>query len=161
MWKFELTSDWNRDRILECLPSIRRCMQRYVAEFPGETSENFMWLQIMGWTEVKDGEEIYHPPEKQLWVAFTDVAPCNIALIVLSEILTNRATGRKHVEALMCGDHLYEVLPLVVSEIERWSIEQRATLARVIGRFGWIPVMKQYGYRKRAVILEKDLEGVD
>lgn len=147
MLRIENSHEWSPSRLLAVLPSVRACIQRYVAEFPDELSENC----LLGDTIVGN---------KQLWVVYDEADPKTAVLAVFTEWKKYDATGAEFIEIVgIGGERIREALPLI-AEIEQWAEEQGAESALVIGRFGWIPMLKERGYQKKAVILKKTL-GVD
>lgn len=142
-YKVELTHRWDIHRMQPCYASIRYCLKRFADEFPEETTEDFLWEQIC-------------TGQRLMWAAYEESDPNKVLLVAVTVDQINEATKRKVVECVaMGGDHLREVLKPVVKAVEEWAKEHGCDGARVIGRFGWIPVMKEFGYRKKAVILEK------
>ena len=130
--------------MLAVLPSVRACIQRYVDEFPDELSENC----LLGDTVVGS---------KQLWVVYDDAAPDTAILSVFTENKQYEATGARFVEIVgIGGERIREALPLI-AEIEQWAEERGAESTLVVGRFGWIPMLRERGYQKKAVILKKAL----
>ncbi len=125
-------------------PSVLGCIRRFVAEFPDEMSEEYLINEVMS-------------GQRQLWVVTDDAQPDTALLAVFTESKSYRATGVVFVEIVgIGGERVREALPLI-EHIEQWAKEQGAQHAMIVGRFGWIPLLKDRGYHKKAVILKKAL----
>ena len=142
--QIELTSGWSPERMADVLPSVRACLQKFVAEFPDEFTED----HLLG--EVIHGRRL-------LWVVYDVATPNRAVLTILTEKKTNNATGNCLVEiTAIGGERIREALPLL-EHIEEWAAQNGADETFVIGRFGWIPLLAERGYAKKAVILKKRL----
>jgi hypothetical protein len=146
--KIELTTYWEPERMLEVWPSLLTCIRRFVNEFPEETSEQHIIDQVLA-------------GRRQLWVVYDEEDAKTALLAVLTESKTFDATGRTFVEIVgIGGERIREALPLI-ADIEQWAVEHGIESSMVIGRFGWIPMLKEHGYEKKAVILRKRLGDSD
>ena len=138
----ENTHDWPMERMAGIYPSILACIRLFVAEFPDEASEEHLLSEVM-------------VGRRQLWVVFDEDEPDTALLAVLTECKQFDATGLAFVEIVgIGGERIQEALPLL-DEIEQWAEKLGITMSVVIGRFGWIPLLKERGYEKKAVILKK------
>ncbi len=143
--KIELTSAWTPERMADIWPSVLFCLRKFVSEFPTEFSENHLINEVVA-------------GRKLLWIVWDENRPERAVLTVLTETKRNDATGALFVEiTAIGGERIREALPLL-SEIEDWAMRNGASETIVIGRFGWIPLLCERGYAKKAVILKKRLD---
>ena len=142
--KIELTSDWELERIEAIWSSVLACIRRFVNEFPEEATETQIIEDILSGA-------------RQLWVVYDEDQPTTALLAVMTASKEFVATGVSFVEIVgIGGERIREALPLI-DNIEQWAEKQGAKGAIIIGRFGWIPMLKERGYKKKAVILKKVL----
>jgi hypothetical protein len=142
--KIENAHSWSQGRMAAVLPSVRECIQRLVVEFPDEISEEFLLTEAMC-------------GRKQLWIVYDEAHPNTALLAVFTELKNYTATGIGFIELMgIGGERIREALPLI-EHIETWAEAQGAQSSMIIGRFGWIPLLKDRGYSKKAVILKKPL----
>jgi hypothetical protein len=146
MLRIENTHDWEQARMSDVLPSVLACIRRFVTEFPEELTEDYLISEVM-------------LGRRQLWVVYDEADPNTALLAVFTESKTYDATSVAFIEIVgIGGERIREALPLI-DEIEEWAAEQGAQNSMIIGRFGWIPLLKERGYQKKAVILKKPLGG--
>lgn len=142
--QIELTSAWTAERMADVLPSVRACLHKFITEFPDEFTEDFLLGEVIA-------------GRRLLWVVYDDKEPTRALLAILTERKVNNATGNRLVEiTAIGGERIREALPLL-SVIEEWAAENGADETFVMGRFGWIPLLAERGYQKKAVILKKRL----
>ena len=144
--KIENAHSWSQERMALVFPSVLLCIRRFVTEFPDEMTEEYLITEVMA-------------GRRQLWVVYDEDKPNVALLVVITEIKTYTPTSIKFVEMFgVGGERVREALPLI-EHIEAWAEERGAQHALLVGRFGWIPLLKDRGYSKKAVILKKPLGG--
>ena len=144
--KIENAHSWSQERMAGIFASVLACIRRFVAEFPDEMSEEFLINEVMS-------------GKRQLWIVYDEAKPNTALLAVLTECKQYEATGSAFIEIVgIGGERIQEALPLI-EHIETWAFAQGMQNAMIIGRFGWIPLLKERGYQKKAVILRKALGG--
>lgn len=140
----ENTFTWPKERLAAVFPSVRKLVQRLCADFPNDLTEEFFLGEAM-------------IGKKHLWVVYDEDAPDKAVIVGFTEMENNNPTGHKRVQySGLCGDRLHEVLPDILKAFEVWGRERGAESGRVVGRRGWLPTLKNYGYQQTAVILTKD-----
>jgi hypothetical protein len=143
-FRIELLHHWTPERVAEALPSIIECAKRIVAEHPDEMTLGSLFHAVMF------GETL-------LWIVFDEDEPNTAILTVYTTLRHYIATGIAFVEITgIAGDHIHEALPLL-DEIETWAWLNHAQKIIVKGREGWVKLLKDRGYRKVAVVLEKEI----
>lgn len=92
--------------------------------------------------------------DMQLWVARVD------GKIVGAWVtrLASHIAGAKLCEIVFCGGgDLERWMTPGLAVTEAWAVAQGYPRIEVLGRHGWERLLKPYGYRKRYVVLEKDI----
>ena len=138
-----LTSGMNDEEMAPLWPGIIACLEKYVRRFPkDETVENIIAQCANG--------------RRELWVIQDEDGA--VVLAAVTEVVKIDATGNNRLVFAECaGSRIGEVMPLI-TEMEAWAATERnATDAEFIGRKGWEPFLKPFGYEPAAVIYRKTL----
>lgn len=122
-----------------------------------------VWPSIQHWIdELNDrfppGWQMANPMEAcrardaQLWLIRDDSATLGV---LVTQITTDVA--RIAEVMIIAGDNMSEWLHLV-NDLESWArAEGCVAIAGAVARDGWVRVLKDYGWRKRAVVIERRL----
>lgn len=89
----------------------------------------------------------------QVWGAGT---PEKIKLIVFTQLVFY-PIGKVMQTVWAGGNSLDECLPILVATLERFGSMNDCKFSEVVGRPGWGPKLKGYGYKERTVIFAKPL----
>ena len=126
-------------------PSILACVRKFATEFADVTNENYLFTNVLA-------------SNLQMWVVYDTDDPNKALLVLFTELKVNEALGTRFVELTATGgERVREALPLL-KHVEDWAVAHGANEVRIVGRFGWIPVLLDHSYVKRAVVLTKKLE---
>jgi hypothetical protein len=143
-FRIELLQSWTPERVVEALPSIIECAKRIVAEHPDEMTLGSLFHAVMSGNTL-------------LWIVFDEDEPNVAVLTVYTTLRHYTATGITFVEITgIAGDQIHDALHLL-DEIEEWAVGHDAQKIIVKGREGWVKLLKDRGYRKVAVVLEKEI----
>lgn len=124
-------------------PNIIKCLEKYVDRFPqDETVENILAQCATG--------------RRQLWIVEDEDG--EVILAAVTEVVTMDATGNNRMVFAECaGSRIGEIMPLI-TQMEQWAATERSAIdAEFIGRKGWGPLLKPFGYEPVAVIYRKSL----
>lgn len=66
-------------------------------------------------------------------------------------------TGEIELQIPACGGREFSAWRHHLEQIEEWARSKGATMSRIEGRLGWQRVLARDGYKRHAIILEKQL----
>jgi hypothetical protein len=122
---------------------------KFLSKDPNFSSGYFSLMQIEG--ALADGD-------LQLWLVVDDDEG-----EVLAAMLTEVQAGddMQVVNAVsMAGERLQEYLGMISDGVGTWARLKGYDELRVEGRLGWEPVLKDWGFRKQAVVMSRRLQEV-
>lgn len=102
-----------------------------------------------GFLTVEDQADEALSGSKQLWVVWQN-GDCRAA------ILTKIVRGTCLVSALG-GDGMKDWLGLAHDVIEPWARENGCRYLRIYGRHGWLRALEPYGWKRKMVVMTKEL----
>lgn len=124
-------------------PNIIKCLEKYVQRFPDdETVENILLQCANG--------------RRELWIVEDETG--EVILAAVTEVVKMDATGNNRMIFAECaGSRIGEIMPLI-NQMEQWAASERQAVdAEFVGRKGWEPLLKPFGYEPVAVIYRKSL----